>query len=144
MTSNLYALLADIIAVVHFGYVLIVVLGLFAFLLGGLLGWRFVRNFWLRIIHFLMIAVVIFQSLIGMMCPLTVWERDLRIVAGQPNVCEEAFVVRLIHQLMFFNFPPMVFTVGYCLFGLAVLGSWWLYPPNLPWRKVSADKSHSL
>jgi hypothetical protein len=36
---------------------------------------------------------------------------------------------------MFFDFPPMVFMVGYCLFGLAVLGSWWLFPPVLPWKR---------
>jgi len=134
---NLYILLADIIAVIHFGYVLVVTLGLVIILLGGLLRWKFVRNFWLRIVHFMMIAIVVFQSLIGMKCPLTVWERGLRITGGQSNVCEEAFVVRLVHQLIFFDFPPIVFTVGYCLFAIAVLGSWWLYPPNLPWKKVS-------
>ena len=136
MTPNLYILLADIIAIIHFGYVLVVAFGLVAILLGGLLQWKFVRNFWFRAVHFAMIAIVVFQSLIGMMCPLTVWERDLRIAGGQPNVCEEAFVIRLVHQLMFLDLPPVVLTACYCLFSLAVLGSWWLYPPNLPWKKV--------
>ena len=135
MSPNFYVLLADIIAVIHFGYVLVVVFGLLVILLGGLLQWRFVRNFWFRVIHLAMISIVVIQSLIGLQCPLTVWERDLRIAAGQPNVSEEAFIPRLIHQLMFFDFPPEVFTVAYCLFTLAVLGSWWLYPPNLPRKR---------
>ena len=141
MIPSPYVLLADIIAIIHFGYVAFVVLGLFVVLLGGLLRWSFVRNFWFRAIHLLMISVVILQSLIGKECPLTVWERDLRIAAGQSNVSEEAFVVRLVHQLMFFDFPPIVFTVGYCLFGLAVLGSWWLYSPHFPWKEKSEHQS---
>ena len=136
---NWYAILADLIAVIHFGYVSFVVLGLFAILLGGLLRRRFIRNFWFRTVHLTMILIVVFESLIGMMCPLTVWENDLRVAAGQ-NVADVSFVARLIHQLMFFEFPPIVFTVGYCLFGLAVLGSWWLYPPALPWKQGNEIK----
>ena len=87
----------------------------------------------------MMILIVVFESLLGMMCPLTVWENDLRMAAGQ-NVSEGSFVARLIHQLMFFEFPPAVFTVAYCLFGLAVLSSWRLYPPALPWKKEKECK----
>ena len=134
---NWYAILADLIVVIHFGYVSFVVLGLLIILLGGVLRWRFIRNFWFRTVHLTTILVVVFESLIGMMCPLTVWEYDLRIAAGQQNVSDVSFVARLVHQLMFFECPPIVFTVGYCLFGLAVLGSWWLYPPTLPWNTTN-------
>jgi len=134
---NWYALLADIIVIIHFGYVSFVVFGLLIILLGGVLRWRCIRNFWFRAVHLTTILIVVFESLIGMMCPLTVWEYDLRIAAGQQNVSDVSFVARLVHQLMFFEFPPIVFTVGYCLFGLAVLGSWWLYPPTFPWNKTN-------
>ena len=131
---NWYALLADIIVVIHFGYVSFVVVGLLVILLGGLLRWRFIRNFWFRAVHLTMILIVVVESLIGMPCPLTIWEYDLRMAAGQ-NVSDVSFMARLIHHLMFFDFPPIVFTVGYCLFGLAVLGSWLLFPPYLPWTR---------
>ena len=130
-----YALLADLIAFIHFGYVSFVVFGLLVILLGGLLKWRFTRNFWFRAVHLTMILIVVVEALLGIVCPLTVWEDDLRMAAGQ-NVSEASFVARLIHQFMFFDFLPIVFTVVYCLFGLAVLASWWLYPPNWPWRKT--------
>jgi hypothetical protein len=39
------ALIADLITAFHFGYVIIVVLGLLIILLGGALRWRFVKNF---------------------------------------------------------------------------------------------------
>ena len=132
---NLYAFLADLIAVLHFGYVAVVVLGLFVILIGGLLQWQFIRNFWFRAIHLTMISIVVILTLLGIMCPLTVWEHDLRVAAGQPNVADGSFVARLVHQVIFYDFPPMVFSVIYCLFGLAVLASWWLYPPDFPrWK----------
>ena len=132
---NGYALLADLLAVVHFGYVAFVVLGLLVILIGWSLRCRFVRNFWFRTVHLVMILVVVLEALFGILCPLTVWEYDLRIAAGQKNVSDISFVSRLIHQLMFFEFPPIVFLIGYCLFGFAVLASWWLIPPALPWTQ---------
>ena len=129
------ALIADLIVAIHFGYVIITVFGLLVILIGGALRWRFVKYFWLRAIHLTMILIVVFEALSGISCPLTEWEYELRIAAGQQNVSDMPFVARLIHRLIFFNFPPIVFTLGYCIFGVAVLMSWWLFPPILPWRK---------
>ena len=100
---NWYALLADLIVVIHFGYVAFVVLGLLIILLGGVLRWRFVRNFWFRAIHLTMILIVVIEALFKIVCPLTVWEYELRIAAGQ-QVSDLSFVARLVHQVMFFNF----------------------------------------
>jgi len=138
------SLIADLIVSIHFGYVIIVVGGLFVIVLGGVLRWRFVRNFWFRAIHLTMILIVVFETIFGISCPLTDWEYELRIAAGQYNAASEAFVARLIQQLIFFDFPLIVFTISYCLFGAAVLLSWWLIPPILPWKKeknVKADSS---
>ena len=130
-----YAFLADLIAAIHFCYVSFVVFGLLVILLGGALRCRFVRNFWFRVVHLTMILIVVVEALLGMMCPLTVWEYQLRVAAGQEYATDVSFVARMIHQLMFFDFPPFVFLIGYCLFGLAVLVSWWLIPPVWPWKK---------
>jgi hypothetical protein len=127
--------MADLILTVHFGYVIVVVLGLFVILLGGVLRWRFVRNFWFRVIHLAMILLVVYEALSGIECPLTVWEYDLRIAAGQQDDAYVAFIPRLIHKLIFYDFPPVVFTIAYCLFGIAVLASWWRIPPLLPWKQ---------
>ena len=133
--THSYALLADLIVAIHLGYVVVVVFGLPATLLGGVLRWRFVRNFWFRAIHLAMIMIVVFQALLGILCPLTVWEYDLRAAAGQKYAVDASFVARLIHKLIFFDFAPIVFTVGYCLFGFAVIASWLLIPPVLPWKR---------
>jgi len=129
------SLIADLIVIIHFGFVSFVVVGLPVILLGGILRWRFIRNFWFRVIHLAMILTVVIEALLGILCPLTVWEYELRAASGQSGAAPESFVVRLVHKLIFYDFPPIVFTVSYCLFGMAVIVSWLLFPPVLPWKK---------
>jgi len=129
------SLIADLLAAIHFGWVIFIVFGLFVIILGGVLQWRFIRNFWFRAIHLAMILIVIFEEIFGIPCPLTIWEYEFRAASGQRDVTDMPFIPRLIHLLIFFDFPPIVFTVAYFLFGLAVLISWPLFPPVLPWKK---------
>lgn len=129
----MYRMLADLIVVVHLVYVAIVVGGMVAILLGLWRGWGWVRNFWIRIIHLLMIGIVAVQAILGVMCPLTVWEHQLRVAAGdrgQPGT----FISRIVHSVLFFEFPDWVFTLGYILFGAAVLLAFFLAPPKWPTR----------
>jgi len=125
---NTYRLLSDAVVVVHAAYIAFVVLGLVAVLLGMALGWRWTRNLWFRAVHLVMIGVVVAQSLLGIVCPLTVWENDLRrLGGGEPR--PDAFIAYWAHELIFFRAPPWVFTLGYCLFGAAVLATWFFSPP---------------
>ena len=133
---NAYRLLADLIVVVHFLYVGFVLFGLAAILLGVVLRWRWVRNFWFRTIHFLMIALVAAESLCGIECPLTTWEAELRWAVGE-DVEQGSFIGRWVHELMFYEYgtvPEYVFTTCYCLFAAAVLATLLLAPPRLPAR----------
>jgi len=130
-------LIADLIVVLHFVIVIFNVGMLFVILIGRALQWGFIRNFWLRIIHLVMIMFVVFEAIAGISCPLTDLEYELRIAAGQNNVNGGSFVARLVHQLIFYDFPPVVFTISYCLFGIAVLIVWRLIPPLLPRRNFS-------
>ena len=79
-------MLADLIVVFHASYVSFVVLGLLVILIGAVLRWKWVRNFWFRIAHLAAIGVVVVESLAGIPCPLTVWESQLRRTAGQTGV----------------------------------------------------------
>jgi hypothetical protein len=71
---------------------------------------------------------------------LTDWEYELRVAAGQQNAAGGSFISRLIQILIFYDFPLIVFTIGYCLFGIAVLMSWYLIPPFLPWKQMLKNK----
>ena len=130
---SLYSLLADAIVVLHGLWVAVVVFGLMAILVGAALGWKWVRNVWFRLIHLTMIAVVVLETVLGIPCPLTVWEADLRRAAGQA-VTDGTFIGRLVHNAIYFDAPPWAFAVVYCLFGLAVLFTMLWLPPHWPAR----------
>jgi hypothetical protein len=137
--TGFYRFLADVVSLVHFAYVAFVVLGLLLILTGIALRWKWVRNFWFRTVHLLMIGVVAAESICGIECPLTTWEYDLRIAAGQ-EWTPDSFIGRMVHALMFLNPPEWGFAVCYCLFGLAVLATFILAPPRRP--KFAARTSH--
>jgi len=130
---NLYIFLADVVVVLHFAYVAFVVVGLAAIIAGALLHWSWVRNFWFRAIHALMIAVVVVESLCGVLCPLTEWEDRLREAGGMPNE-PGSFVGRWASDLLFVSLSPSVLSICYVVFGVAVLLTFLLAPPRRPWR----------
>jgi hypothetical protein len=130
---NGYGILADVIVVLHFAYVAFVVGGMAAILLGIVRRWSWVRNFWFRTIHLLMIAIVVVESLLGIVCPLTHWEDRLREVDGASTE-SGSFIGRWAHDLLFIDIPPWTMTVCYAVFGLAVLLAFLLAPPRWPRR----------
>ena len=67
------ALLADALLALLVGIVAFVVLGEALFLVGGRLGWWWVRNLALRVTHLVLMVVIALQAWLGALCPLTVW-----------------------------------------------------------------------
>jgi hypothetical protein len=110
------ALLADIVLVTHFLFVAFVVGGLASIWIGSALNWGWIKNFRFRAVHLGAIGFVIAESLVGVLCPLTVLEDALR-QAGRP---ESSFVQRWIGRLLYYDLPERVFTAVYLLFGLLV------------------------
>ena len=119
------ALLADLILVVHFAFVLFVVGGLALIWIGAACEWQRVRNFWFRIAHLGAIVFVAGESLAGIWCPLTIWEDALRGAH-----VEKSFVARWVHRILFYDFPEWGFTTAYVGFALAVVASWWWVRPQ--------------
>jgi hypothetical protein len=124
------ALLADIIVVLHFGYVLFAVGGEILVLAGGLLRWRWTRSLPLRLAHLAAVVLVAVEALAGVVCPLTEWEFRLRELAGQQVERQLSFVARLVRAIIFYDFPTWVFTLAYVGFALLVAGSFLLFPPQ--------------
>lgn len=123
----MHSLLADLILVLHFAFVLFIVGGLALIWTGAGLGWRWVRNLWFRLAHLAAILFVAAEALAGAWCPLTVWEDALRGTRA-----ETSFIARWIHRILFYSFPESVFTIAYVLFALAVLATYWFVPPHAP------------
>jgi hypothetical protein len=126
------ALLADVVLVVHFAFVLFVVAGLALVLVGAAAGWRWVRNPVFRYAHLAAIVFVAAEGLVGVACPLTVWEHWLR--SGSPD--GPSFVGRWVSRLLYYDFPEWVFTAAYCLFAIAVAVTLWRVPPRTRARKA--------
>ncbi|MGH7198970.1 MAG: DUF2784 domain-containing protein [Planctomycetaceae bacterium] len=130
----LYRIAADAVVVLHAAYVTFIVLGLIAILLGTWRGWGWVRKRWFRLAHLAMILIVVAEAWLGLTCPLTIWEKDLRRLAGE-EVYHGDFIAAAVHDVLFFDLPPWVFTAIYTLFGLTVLATWIFAPPR--WRNES-------
>ena len=124
-----YQLAADLVLGAHFAFVLFVVLGLVLILLGGVLRWRWVTNPLFRLIHVGAIVYVAIQSWLGKICPLTVWEMNLRRHA-QEAAYEGSFIGHWLGVLLYWDLPAWVFNVVYSLFALAVLGAWYRVRPR--------------
>ena len=118
------AWLADAVLIVHVLFVLFVVGG-FALILAGAWRWGWVRNRWFRYLHLAAIAFVALEALVGMTCPLTVWEDALR---GGGSA--ESFVGRWVRRLLYYRAPEWVFTVLYVAWTAATLATLKLVPPR--------------
>lgn len=122
-------LLADLVLLIHFAYVLFVVAGLVLILAGGVLGWRWVRNPWFRAAHLAAIGFVVIEAWLGAMCPLTTLEAGLRVRAGESPYAPSGFIAHWVQRLLFWDAPAWVFTTLYTLFGALVAASWgWVRP----------------
>ena len=124
----MYALLADIVLIVHVLIVAFVVFGLVLTLVGWLLGWRWPRRFWFRVTHLVLVFIVASQAWVGVLCPLTIWENALRDRAGQPGY-DGSFVQHWLQWLIYYEAEAWVFTLLYTVFGALVALTWWLFPP---------------
>ena len=123
--TSLYGLLADAILVIHFAFVVFVVVGFVLILVGLLARWSWVHNRTFRIAHMLAIGIVVLQAWLGQACPLTVWENELRFRAGQSGY-SQTFIEHWLHKVLFYQAEPWVFTTIYTVFGLLVVLVWLL------------------
>ncbi len=143
---NGYRFAADLTLVLHTSFIAFVLFGMIAVVVGMVMRWRWVRNFWFRVGHLASIAYVVVQSLFGLVCPLTTLENHLRVGGGQQAYAEGGFIQFWLHKLIFFDAEPWVFTVCYTAFGLLVAATMWWAPPRWPRfgsKRSGADSTSS-
>jgi len=133
--NTFYRLAADLVLYLHVAFVVFVVAGLLLILIGKFAGWAWIRNGWFRLAHLAAIGVVVLQSWLGRICPLTSLEMWLRSQAGDA-VYPGAFVAHWVQGILYYDVPAWVFALSYTLFGALVLASWyWIRP-----RPIRTDK----
>ncbi|MDC0662731.1 DUF2784 domain-containing protein [Marinobacter sp. SS21] len=126
---QIYQWLADGVLFLHVAVVAFVVLGLVSILIGGVRGWRWVRNRWFRFGHLGAILVVVAQAWLGVICPLTTLEMWLREQAGGDGVYAGSFIEHWLQALLYYEAPAWVFVLVYTVFAGVVGLAWWHFPP---------------
>ncbi len=116
---------ADVVLLIHFSFVLFIVGGLLLIWLGAALSWRWVRNAKFRILHAAAMLFVAAESIIGVACPLTVWENSLR-----GTNTESGFIQLWVSRLLFYDLPNWVFTTIYLGVAAAILLTFLSVPLN--------------
>ena len=127
--EEFYVVAAEVLLVMHVLFVVFVVLGLILIFMGKILFWQWVKNPWFRIAHLLGVGVVVVQSWFGVICPLTIWEMNLRLKAGE-TVYEGSFITHWLREILYYQAPSWVFVVSYTIFGGLALASWFLVRPR--------------
>ena len=134
-------LAADCVVLLHASYVVFVIAGQVAILIGWWCHWRWVHNVWFRGLHLAAIGTVVLESWVGITCPLTTLENWLRFHAGQ-RTYQGGFVGRIVHEWLFFDWDPWVFTMIYTLFGAFTVVTFLLVP--IRWRKQVDARSQEF
>lgn len=117
--------LADALLVLHFGIAAFIVGGLVLVWAGAALGWRWIRNPWFRYAHLFAIGFVAAEALLGVACPLTLWE-DLLRGGARP----ESFVARWVRRLLYYEAPEWAFAAAYVAWTAATVLTLALVPPR--------------
>jgi hypothetical protein len=135
----MYGYLADAMVCAHVAYVAYVILGQLAIIVAAPMKWQWARNPWFRFTHLTAIAIVVYEAIRGLRCPLTVWEEQLRALAGQSFDSSQTFLGRLMHDLLFIDgMPEVFFTTLYIATGVVVVQGLVMYPPR--WFRFGRTK----
>ncbi len=146
---KIYALLADILTLLHVIFVASVAFGQLAILIAAALRARWIRNPWIRGIHLTMAVIVAFEAVIDYECPLTTLEYELRVDGGQVpanfrqiaelEVRDLSFIGRILHALV--PSAEWTATLHYVFmgFGALVIGSILIIPPRKAATIVALD-----
>ena len=124
-----YQLLANATLILHVAIVAFVVGGLALIIAGNLRAWRWVNALWFRLAHLAAIAIIVAEAWFGAVCPLTSLEIWLRAKARTATYTG-SFIEYWLRRILYYEAPSWVFTVGYSLFGLVVVVTWWYFPPR--------------
>jgi hypothetical protein len=119
------SLIADAILIIHFGVVIFISGGLLLVPLGYQLGWGWLVNKRLRIIHAGAMAFVTLETILGLTCPLTLIENYL---SGMNT--SESFIGFWIKRIFYYDLPMEYFVISYFLCLAWTFSMWKLFPPR--------------
>lgn len=112
-----YRILADLMLILHFCFVLFVVFG-------GLLA---LRRRWIALLHLPAVIWGILVECFLLACPLTTLENSLRYLGGESGYTD-GFINHYISAVLYANISPQFrITLGLLLIGLNMLVYWYVF-----------------
>jgi len=135
----LYKILADLIVVIHFIWILFMLLG-FALTVYSTLavyilrttteGWRVFFDRWIfRTIHLGGIVYVAFLTMLGKYCPLTILENELRGEYNPELTYPGSFVIYYIERLVYPEANFLLFVIPTIIIAVFSLAMFVVRPP---------------
>jgi len=118
--------LADAVLFTHALVVVFIVSGFALIPLGAWLQWEFVRRRWLRFLHLGAMVFVAAQTVLGFLCPLTLWEDWLR---GRSD-SDVGFIARWVRWALYYDVPLQVFGAIYLIGAVVAILLWRWVPPK--------------
>ena len=116
---------SEIVLLFHFTIFLFMVSSFFFIPFGYYKNWEWVKNKNYRLIHLFLMGIVLIETILGFMCPLTILENFLRSDIKVNNKFTE-----IIHQIMYWNFLNYQFIILYLLSFLYLIFLWFFFKPN--------------
>ena len=117
-------MIADIVLMFHFAIVIFITFGIFLIPIGYKSNWLWVTNLKLRICHCGMMLFITLETLLGITCPLTSIENNLRGINKTTS-----FISYWINQIIYWDLPSQFFIILYCVVLIWTFLLWKLFPP---------------
>lgn len=126
----IYKILADLIIIVHFTWILFMLLGFFWTVYAILFSQKFFQRWVFRTLHLLGIFYVGSLSLLGQVCPLTIWENSLRAKYDPSQVYSGSFIVHYIENLVYPELDVLVIKIATLFIAVFSISIYILKPPQ--------------
>ena len=116
---------ADTILILHFLVIIFIISLYFLIPYGYSKNWKFVKNYKIRLAHLMLIFFITLETFLGIICPLTTLENDLR---GQSY--SETFISFWISKVIYWDLPTTFFIVIYTIFLIFAIILWLKFQPK--------------
>lgn len=124
-----YNFLADLLVLVHFAWI-VFVLVVFFFTIRALWRPAFFERWIVRSVHLFGILLVGALEIMGKPCPLTVWENALRQMANPDGEYPGSFIFQYIFRLVYPDVSLLWITIPTVTLALVSLALFILRPPG--------------
>ena len=117
-------MIADIVLMFHFAIVIFITFGFFLIPIGYKSNWLWVTNLKLRICHCGLMLFITLETLLGITCPLTSIENNIRGIKKTTS-----FISYWINQIIYWDLPSQFFIILYCAVLIWTFLLWKFFPP---------------